>query len=210
MNFIKNYALHNGQGVAIDYVVTQKKEGKYLIGQFLIYLFIAVCVAAVFAVMAIIIGGTLAAMAGVGLAVPVFLMAYHGTRTICNFDRKYSIFTTNVSMNQTPQTVISFEIIKDKKKKDEDVRYVVYERAMKEADLFAPYTDEYKDKYASADVKNTIDFRSSVNKNDDVYFVLFTEEDGSKTVIIFEAVNKVIEKFAYYNKEATVVAKLSR
>lgn len=209
MKFIKDYALHNGHAVAIDYVVTQKKEGKYFIGQILIYLFIAVCVAAVFAAMSLFIDSfALVAMAGVGLAAPVFLMAYHGTRAICNFDRKYSIFTTNVSMDKLPQTVISFEIIKDKKKKDEDTRYVVYERPMKEADLFAPYTDEYKDKYASAD--NTIDFRSSVNKNDDIYFALFTEENGSKTVIIFEAVNKVIEKLAYYNKEATIVAKLSR
>ncbi|MBE6709195.1 MAG: hypothetical protein E7578_08150 [Ruminococcaceae bacterium] len=211
MKFIKDYALHNGQGVAIDYVVTQKKEGKYFIGQILIYLFIAVCVAAVFAAMSIFIDSfALVAMAGVGLAAPVFLMAYHGTRAICNFDRKYSIFTTNVSMDKTPQTVISFEIVKDKKKKDEDTRYVVYERSMKEADLFAPYTDEYKDKYAAADVKNTIDFRSSVHKNDDIYFALFTEKDGSKTVIIFETVNRVVEKLAYYNKEATVVAKLSR
>ncbi len=207
MKFIKDYALHNGQGVAIDYVVTQKKEGKYFIGQILIYLFVAVCVAAVFVAMGFVIGGALAAMAGIGLAVPVFLISYHGTRTICNFDRKYSIFTTNVSMDKTPQTVISFEIVKDKKKKDEDTRYVVYERSMKEADLFAPYTDEYKAKTEGA---NLIDFRSSVNKNDDIYFALFTEADGSKTAIIFEAVNKVVEKFAYYNKDATVVAKLSR
>ena len=208
MKFIKDYALHNGHAVAIDYVVTQKKEGKYFIGQILIYLFIVVCVAAVFAAMSFFIDSfALVAMAGVGLAAPVFLMAYHGTRAICNFDRKYSIFTTNVSMDKLPQTVISFEIVKDKKKKDEDTRYVVYERAMKEADLFAPYTDEYKAKTEGA---NLIDFRSSVNKNDDIYFALFTEADGSKTAIIFEAVNKVIEKFAYYNKEATVVAKLSR
>lgn len=207
MKFTQNYARTTGTASAIDYVVTQKKEGKYLIGQILIYLFVAACVAAVFVAMGLIIGGTLAAMAGVGLAVPVFLISYHGTRTICNFDRKYSIFTTNVTMNETPKTVISFELIKDKKKKDEDKRYVLYERAMKEADLFAPYTDSYKDKIEGA---NVIDFRSSVKKNDDVYFALFTEEDGSKTAIIFEAVNKVIEKLAYYNKEATVVEKLSR
>lgn len=207
MNFIKDYARQNGHAVAIDYVVTQKKEGKYFIGQILIYLFIAACVGAVFAVMALVIGGALAAMAGIGLAVPVFLISYHGTRTICNFDRKYSIFTTNVTMNETPKTVISFEIVKDKKKKDEDTRYVVYERAMKEADLFAPYNDQYKAKTEGA---NIIDFRSSVTKNDDIYFALFTEEDGSKTAIIFEAVNKVVEKIAYYNKEATIVEKLSR
>ncbi len=208
MKFIQNYARTNGTSTAIDYVVTQKKEGKYLLGQILIYLFIAVAVISVFAVMVIFIGTALGMIAGMGLAVPVFWITYYGTRTICNFDRKYSIFTTNVTMNETPKTVISFEIIKDKKKRDEDTRYVVYERAMKEADLFAPYTDEYKDKYEGA--ANVIDFRSSVKKTDDLYFGMFTEENGSKTVIIFEAVNKVVDKLAYYNKEATVVTKLSR
>ena len=207
MKFTEKYARTNGTSTAIDYVVTQKKEGKYLIGQILIYLFIAIAVIAVFAVMVILIGTAMGMMAGIGLAVPVFWITYYGTRTLCNFDRKYSIFTTNVTMNETPKTVISFEIIKDKKKKDEDKRLVVLERAMKEAELFAPYNDEYKAKIEGA---NVIDFRSSTGKTDDIYFGLFAEEDGSKTAIIFEAVNKVVEKLAYYNKEATVVEKLSR
>ena len=38
---------------------------------------------------------------------------------------------------------------------------------------------------------------------------VIANEDGTKTVVVFETVNKVVEKFAYYNKEATVVTKLS-
>lgn len=198
----------NSGSNAIDYVVTQKKEGKYLIGQILIYLFIAAAVIAVFVILGSFIPGIMAAVAGMGLAVPVFWICYHGTRTLCNFDRKYSIFTPNVTMDQVPHTVISFEIVKDRKKKDPDKRDIVYERAIKEADLFAPWTEEYKDKYEGA--TKTIDFRSSVKKTEDVYFAKFTEKDGSTVVIIFEAVNKIVEKLAYYNKEATVVTKLSR
>lgn len=197
----------NSGSNAIDYVVTQKKEGKYLIGQILIYLFIAVAVIAVFVILGLFIPGIMAAVAGMGLAVPVFWISYHGTRTICNFDRKYSIFTPNVTMDQVPHTVISFEIVKDKKS-DPDKRNIVYERAIKEADLFAPWTEEYKDKYEGA--TKTIDFRSSVKKTDDIYFAKFTEKDGSTVVIIFEAVNKIVEKLAYYNKEATIVKPLSR
>ncbi len=199
----------NSGSNAIDYVVTQKKEGKYLIGQILIYLFIAAAVIGVFVLLGSFIPGIMAAVAGMGLAVPVFWICYHGTRTICNFDRKYSIFTPNVTMDQVPHTVISFEIIKDRKKKDPDKRDIVYERAIKEADLFAPWTAEYKSEYKGAGIK-TIDFRSSVKKTEDVYFAKFTEKDGTKTVIIFEAVNKIVEKLAYYNKEATVVAQLTR
>lgn len=197
----------NSGSNAIDYVVTQKKEGKYLIGQILIYIFIAVAVIAVFVILGLFIPGIMAAVAGMGLAVPVFWISYHGTRTICNFDRKYSIFTPNVTMDQVPHTVISFEIVKDKKS-DPDKRNIVYERAIKEADLFAPWTEEYKDKYEGA--TKTIDFRSSVKKTDDIYFAKFTEKDGSTVVIIFEAVNKIVEKLAYYNKEATIVKPLSR
>lgn len=200
----------NSGSNAIDYVVTQKKEGKYLIGQILIYIFIAVAVLAVFIIpIALLKLPTgIVAVAGMGLAVPVFFITYHGTRTICNFDRKYSIFTPNVTMDQIPHTVISFEIIKDRKKKDPDKRDVVYERPIKEADLFAPWTPAYKDKYEGA--TRTIDFRSSVKKTEDIYFAKFTEKDGSTVVIIFEAVNKIVEKLAYYNKEATIVEKLSR
>lgn len=199
----------NSGSNAIDYVVTQKKEGKYLIGQILIYLFIAVCVLAVFIIPIAVLKlpTIIVAVAGMGLAVPVFWISYHGTRTICNFDRKYSIFTPNVTMDQVPHTVISFEIVKDKKS-DPDKRNIVYERAIKEADLFAPWTEEYKDKYEGA--TKTIDFRSSVKKTDDIYFAKFTEKDGSTVVIIFEAVNKIVEKLAYYNKEATIVKPLSR
>ncbi len=198
----------NSGSNAIDYVVTQKKEGKYLIGQILIYLFIAAAVIGVFVILGSFIPPIMAAVAGMGLAVPVFWISYHGTRTICNFDRKYSIFTPNVTMDQIPHTVISFEIVKDKKAKDPDKRDVVYERPIKEAARFAPWTEEFKSEYEGA--AKTIDFRSSKKKTEDVYFAKFIEKDGSATVIIFEAVNKIVERLAYYNKEATTVRPLSR
>ena len=210
MKFIKEYARQNNPSVAVDYVVAQKKEGKYLIGQILIYLLIAVAVLAVFVIPSLFkLPVAITAVAGMGLAVPVFWISYHGTHTLCNFDRKYSIFTTNVTMDQTPTTVVSFEIIKDRKNKDGDARNVVLERPVKSAELVAPWTAEYKAKYEGTN-HTFIDFRSSVKKTDDIYFAMFEEDDGSKTVIAFEAVNKVVEKFAYYNKEATIVEKLSR
>ncbi len=199
----------NSGSNAIDFVVAQKKEGKYLVLQILSLFIMAFAIALPFVILAIFkIPGALIAIMGVGLAVPLFLIAFHGTRTLHTFDRKYSIFTTNVTMDQVPQTVISFEIVKDKKKKDPDKRDVVYERPIKEAVKFAPWTAEYKSESEGA--KKVIDFRSSVKKTEDVYFAKFTEKDGSSTVIIFEAVNKIVDKLAYYNKEATVVVQLSR
>lgn len=207
MKFIKDYALHNSHAVAIDFDVVKKKEGSLAVIQVLLYVLYVVVAVGIVVGLGLTPIGILAYVAGIGLAVPITTIVYHATRTICNYNLKYSIFTTNVTMDKTPETVISFEVTKDRKKKDEDKRDVVFERAVKKADLFAPYTEKYMDKLEGA---NVIDFRSSVKKIDDVYFGLYTEEDGSKTAIIFEAVNKVVEKLAYYNKEATVVEKLSR
>lgn len=198
----------NSSNNAIDYVVTQKKEGKYLIGQILITILYAVAFLAVFILFMSLFKALGAIMGGVIGPTLVYIL-YLATRHICNFDRKYSIFTPNTTMDKVPHTVISFEIVKDRKKRDPDKRDVVFEDEMRNAILFAPYTDEYKDKYSASDVTKTIDFRSSV-KATDVYFGLFPGKDGGKTVVIFETVNKIVEKLSYYNKEATVVTTLSK
>jgi len=207
MKFIKEYARQNNPSVAVDFVVTKKKEGSLMTTQILLYiLYVVVAVGTIVG-----LGATplkmMGYIAGAGLVVVLVPIVYHATRTICNYDLKYSIFTTNVTMDKTPETVISFEVIKDRKSKDGDKRNVVFERAVKEADLFAPYNDEYKSKLDGA---NVIDFRASANTTEDVYFGLYTEKDGSKTAIIFDTVGKVVEKLAYYNKDNTVVVKLSR
>ena len=44
----------------------------------------------------------------------------------------------------------------------------------------------------------------------DCYFFRFAEKDGSKTVIIVEVVAKMVDRFKYSNKEATVVSEVSR
>lgn len=208
MKFIKEYAKQNNPTVAVDFMITKKKEGSLATTQILLYVLYVVVALGIVVGLGLTPIGPLAYIIGVGLAVPAVTIVYHATRTICNYDLKYSIFTTNVTMDKTPETVISFEVIKDRKNKDGDHRYVVFERAVKAADLFAPYTAEYADKYEGA--TETIDFRSSVKKTDDVYFAKYTNEDGTTIVIIFEAINKVVEKLAYYNKEATIVTKLSR
>ena len=200
----------NSSTNSIDYVVTQKKEGKYLVEQILLYVLYVVAFAAIFYIFCGLLGfGVLGVIIGGVLGPTLIYILYLATRHICNFDRKYSIFTPTSTMDKVPHTVISFEIVKDKKKRDPDKRDVVYEREIRDAEFFGPYNEEYKSKYAAPEVKRTIDFRSN-SKASDLYFGVFPEKDGSKTVIIFESVNKVVEKLSYYNKEATVVAPLSK
>ena len=198
----------NSGNNSIDYVVTQKKEGKYAVIQTLLYILYAVAFLAVFvlfmklfSVLGVIMGGV--------LGPTLVYIVYLATRHICTFDRKYSIFTPTAGMDTVPHTMISFEIVKDKKQRDPDKRNVVFESEIKAAECFAPYKPEYKDKYAAADVTRTIDFRSSTKAVSDVYFGVFPGE-GGKTAVIFEAVNKIVEKLAYYNKDATIVEPLSK
>ena len=68
---------------------------------------------------------------------------------------------------------------------------------------------QYKSQYTDG-VKRTIDFRSAPNVTNDCYFFRFAEKDGSKTVIIVEVVAKMVDRFKYSNKEATVVSEVSR
>ena len=103
---------------------------------------------------------------------------------------------------------VEFDKIKRNKKK-EDVDQVIYRREIREAEIIAPYTEQYKSQYTDG-VKRTIDFRSAPNVTNDCYFFRFAEKDGSKTVIIVEVVAKMVDRFKYSNKEATVVSEVSR
>ncbi len=199
---VRRLIMNSSPGKSIDYVTPQKKQGKYLVIQILLYVLYAaaflgvfVFFASQFGVLGIVIGGLL----GPTL---VFIL-YLATRHICTFDRKCMIYTPKAKkMDDVPLVSVCFEIIKDKKG-DPDKRNIKFEGVMRDGLLFAPYKDEYKDKYAAADVKKTIDFRGDV-KNPDVYFCVFPGE-GGKTVVIFETVSKFVEMLQYYNKEATVV-----
>lgn len=199
----------NSGNNSIDFVVSQKKEGKYLVIQTLLYVLYVAAIIAVFAVFVKLFSVLGVIMGGV-LGPTLVYILYLATRHICTFDRKYSIYTPTAGMDTVPHTMISFEIVKDKKQRDPDKRNVVFECEIKSAELFAPYKPEFKDKYAASDVTRTVDFRSSTKAVSDVYFGVFPGENGTKTVVIFEAVNKIVEKLSYYNKNATVVEKLSK
>ena len=155
---------------------------------------------AVFPIVGIIAGGVLA---------PILIyILFALTWTHVAYDLKYQIYTPTANLNEVPHTVVEFDKIKRNKKK-ENVDQVIYRREIREAEVIAPYTEQYKSQYTDG-VKRTIDFRSAPNVTNDCYFFRFAEKDGSKTVIIVEVVAKMVDRFKYSNKEATVVSEVSR
>ncbi len=80
-------------------------------------------------------------------------------------------------------------------------RKVVLDVKIKDMEIIAPYTSEYSDKYKSA--SKVYDFRKSAKQTEDVYFALF-EENGAKSLILFQCTNKALKIFASYNKAGTV------
>ena len=144
-----------------------------------------------------------------GVLAPILIyILFALTWTHVAYDLKYQIYTPTANLNEVPHTVVEFDKIKRNKKK-ENVDQVIYRREIREAEIIAPYTEQYKSQYTDG-VKRTIDFRSAPNVTNDCYFFRFAEKDGSKTVIIVEVVAKMVDRFKYSNKEATVVSEVSR
>lgn len=80
-------------------------------------------------------------------------------------------------------------------------RSTVLDVKIKDMEIIAPYTAEYADKYKSS--AKIYDFRKNSKQTEDVYFALF-EENGAKSLILFQCTNKALNIFSIYNKEGTV------
>lgn len=198
----------NSSHNTIDYVVPKKATGSNLLLRLIfVILYIAVGVGIFYG--AVTIAGWLGIVAAGVLAPTLIYILFSLTWRHVSYDLKYQIYTPTAGMNDIPHTVFELANMKRNNKK-ETVPHVIFKREMREAELIAPYIPENKDRYAAANVKKTIDFRSKPSVKNDCYFLIFPEKDGSKTVIIVEAVNKVVDAFKYHNKDVTEVAQLSR
>lgn len=200
----------NNMNKASDFSIKQKAEGKVLLGQILCYIFyIAVVIA--FLIVAYKIGTWIAFIACVPIIPTLIGIVRYLTWPYVSYEKKYKISIPSTGMGQTAYPVITFSYVRSVMKRPEDKLYKdeVYKNELRKADLIAPYTAEYEKEYNAPEVKRTIDHRGS-RKATDVYFARFVEDDGSKTVVIFQTVSSVLETFKYYAKEQTVMSKLSR
>ena len=100
--------------------------------------------------------------------------------------------------------VMTFVLVRGRKKGKK-----VIEVAVKDMELIAPMTDEYKEKYQSADIKKVYNCLGT-KKSPDAHFILFTDAKGEKSVIYFEAISKALAIMKFYNSQATVINSNSR
>lgn len=200
--------LMNSSRNAIDYLVKRKATGMNLLAKILLVIFYVVffvgTIVFCFLKLPIIITVAVGSVIGV-----VTYIIFSLTWRFVNYEYRYQIYVPSAGMNDVPHTVFQLDKLMNNNKK-ETVPHLVYKNEMRNADLIAPYVPEKKSEYAASDVKKTIDFRSAPSVTKDIYFLRFKENDGSKTVIIVEAVNKIVDSFVHYAKDVTEAVELSR
>lgn len=76
----------------------------------------------------------------------------------------------------------------------------VFSAKIKDFDIIAPYTDEYKERAVSDKI---YDFRESPKQTEDVYFATVTKE-RKKVTVLFRCTGKALKIFTSYNRENTV------
>ena len=193
---------------SIDYLVKKKATGLNLLARIgLIIFYIAFFVGTIvfcFLKLPMIITVAVGGILGV-----VTYIIFSLTWRRVNYEYRYQIYVPSAGMGEIPHTVFQLDkMVADNKKNM--VPHLVYKNEMRNADLIAPYTAEKEKEYKAADVKKTIDWRSAPSVKKDVYFLRFKEADGTKTVVIVEAVNKIIDSFKHYAGDVTEVTTLSR
>ncbi len=192
---------------SIDYLVKRKATGSILIVRILlVILYIALPVGAIAVLYSI--SPIVAVAAGAIMGVLTYIL-FSLTWRFVNYEQRYQIYVPAAGMGEIPHTVFQVDKMMNNNKK-QTVPHLIYKNEMRNADLIAPYTPEKEKEYKASDVKKTIDWRSAPSVKKDVYFLRFKEADGSKTVVIVEAVNKIVDSFKHYASDVTEVAELSR
>ena len=163
-----------------EYTVTQKAEGKYRTRRLL---FILMYIG--FALLYFLLFITKIPMLICILPIFIWMLVFFTWR-FCSVEHEYSIASASVTFA---------DIYGGRSRK------TILEHKIKDMEKIAPLTDDAKADYADADI--TIDMRGSVHTPDG-YFCTFRDESGKKTCVFFEATNKTLKAFKYYNSSTVM------
>ena len=79
-----------------------------------------------------------------------------------------------------------------------------FETQIKSMALIAPYSDDYFERVKAYSPE--IEYYALSSKNsENAYFALFENSDGKKSIFIFEADDRALHIFKFYNSSATVI-----
>lgn len=84
----------------------------------------------------------------------------------------------------------------------------MFQIKVKDAERIAPYNNRVEQsRIESCRPEKTVMAASSM-ESPDLYFALFTDQNGKRTVLYFEATRKALQLLSFYNKSATVLSKV--
>lgn len=174
-----------------EYTVAKKVEGSYKTQRFLYIVVLGVVLIAVIALFTWFAGafGLLGSLAMSALGAWIIWFFTHRYLEI-----EYSYAIENAEL-------ICTTIYGNKSDK------LMLQIKMANIEKTAPYEGSGKDEADSA--QNIIDLRSTAN-TDQAYYCLYTKDTGEKGAVIFEATNKTLTAFKYYNGQTTVMREMKR
>lgn len=190
-----------------DYAVPKKSEGSYKTKRILMRLAYWLIPLTILAVLFVFIKYF------AFVFVPVFLTLarplINGTWRYVNYDQRYEIKNAG-TIRFTHYYGKKFRVDKNDEHAEEQIaEKLILEMKIKDFELIAPYTEEeHRRAFDELGIKpeNIINHTSSpVHPN--VYYGVYTKENGEKAAILFDMIDKSLGIIVYYNKK-TVVTEL--
>jgi uncharacterized protein YqeY len=170
-------------------LIKKKTEGKTLLSKILLIIFY-VAFAAVCIPLIILIGKANPLLFVLGAIAEWLLIKF--TWRLTEIEYEYSVFDGIFTISK---------ILGKSSRRD------IFENALSEAAIVAPYIDEYRKKAEEKSVTRTIKAISSESA-ENVWFILFEKENGENALILFEADEKSLRIIRTYCPRAVAREKL--
>ena len=87
-------------------------------------------------------------------------------------------------------------------------RKELFEAELRDATMIAPYRGKYGETANNSNPSNVF-LAISSKKSEDIWFIIFEESGGTKTLVAFEADERALSTFRHYCPRATVREKLT-
>ncbi len=180
-----------------EYVVAKKVEGKYKLQRLLMLLGYAGTAALILIVVLVI-----NAFTGLGgMMIPLIALAPMAAWMLYFFTWPSVSIEYGLTVDAS---VLTVEKIMGGKKKVK-----LFSHKVKDLSLIAPYGEEYRKEADTFGADAVIEAVPSMDCYD-LYFALYTDEAGKKTIIYFQATAQMLKAMKYYNSAAMVMRETNR